>query len=72
MIRRGDVPGISAYFEKSVTPLVRRKSSSSSKLPFTSLAGLLIIARIASEKMAWIIVRTHENVEYILHAYRMS
>ena len=52
MILRGDVPGTTAYLEKSVTPACfLRKSSSSSSCPLITGAGALIMARTASEKM---------------------
>jgi len=54
IIRLGDEPGIKAYFENSVTPVLRRKSSSSSSCPLTCSVGARIIARIASEKMVYI------------------
>lgn len=52
IIRRGVLPDTIEYFEKSPTPSCsRRKSSSSTQRPFTSLDGALIIASIASENM---------------------
>ena len=53
MILRGWVPGMSEYLSKFVTPVFRRKSSSSSRQPFTVLAGAFSMASIASEKIVW-------------------
>lgn len=58
MILLGVVPGTTEYFEKSVTPLLRRKSSSVTIRPFTSAAGARNRAIIASEKIVWIQVRS--------------
>jgi len=52
MMRRGFEPGMTLYFEKSVTPQCsRRKSSSRTSSPLTLAAGERRMPRMASEKM---------------------
>lgn len=52
IIRLGVDPGITEYLEKSDTPhFFRRKSSSVSRRPFTTLCGARSIARTASENI---------------------
>ena len=54
IIRRGVDPVITEYLEKSETPHVsRRKSSSVSRSPFTIWCGARSIARIASENIVY-------------------
>ena len=52
IIRRGLEPGTRAYLLKSVTPRSRRRSSSSTVRPVTSLGDALMISKIASEKIS--------------------
>jgi hypothetical protein len=52
MILLGEVPGTTEYFEKSLTPAcLRRKSSSNSSRPLTTVAGAFRISSMASEKI---------------------
>ena len=67
MIRLGDDPGTTEYLEKSVTPVFRRKSSSSSRQPLTWDVGARIMARIASEKMVFNNQRCNVAIRSLVH-----